>query len=111
MPYYFFNSGLLAYRGDRCDLEVAEGYLSWLTSAPPKYTTGKPGLWFGAWTPEQTAYQLIFARMNPPAQPLSGDYRIGGNRARVFNHFLWLQLVKPSSLQMLGALADSLPRA
>jgi hypothetical protein len=110
MPYFFFNSGLLAYQCDRCDLDVAEYYLQWLAAAPSKYTTGKPGLWFGTWTPEQTAYQLIFARMDPAARPLGGDYRIGYGRGSVFNHFLWLQLIRPASLDMLRALVDSLPR-
>src|SRR5216684_4538523 len=45
MPYYFFNSGLLAYRPDTCDLDLAERYLTWIETAPPRYTTGKPGLW------------------------------------------------------------------
>ena len=109
MPYFFFNSGLLAYRSDRCDLDVAENYLKWLATAPARFTTGKPGLWFGSWTREQTAYQLIFARMDPPARPLGDDYRIGSRRAEVFNHFLSLQLVRPSSLDMLRTLVDSLP--
>jgi hypothetical protein len=110
MPYFFFNSGLLAYCPDLCDLDLAEKYLQWLETAPARYTTGKPGLWFGTWTPEQTAYQLIFAGMDPEAQPLGDDYRIGHRRGGTFNHFLWLQLVMPPSLNMLRSLVDSLPR-
>jgi hypothetical protein len=109
MPYYFFNSGLLAYRPGTCDLDLAERYLTWLETAPPRYTTGKPGLWFGSWTPEQTAYQVMFACMNPAAQPFGDDYRIGNKPGYTFNHFLWLQLVKPSSFQMLQSVIASLP--
>lgn len=109
MPFYFFNSGLLAYDTDRCKLDVAEGYLEWLASADPRYRTGKAALWFGDWTPEQTAYQLMFAAMSPPSKPLGSDYRIGGKQGRVFNHFLGLQLMKPSSLQMLSRLVETLP--
>jgi hypothetical protein len=101
MPYYFFNSGLLAYRPTQVDLDIAESYLQWREEAPSHYFEGKPGLWFGAWTPEQTAYQLIFAKMNPPSVPLGPRYAIGRRSGCVFNHFLWLQLVYPSSLKML----------
>jgi len=101
MPSYFFNSGLLAYRRADCDLDIAERYLEWLETADSRFKIGKPGLWFGDWTPEQTAYQLIFARMNPPARPFGEDYRIGNRPGYTFNHFLWLQLVLPSSLVML----------
>lgn len=111
MPYVFFNSGLLAYRRTQCDLDVAERYLEWLAEAPAKYTTGKPGLWFGTWTPEQSMYQLMFATMDPAAQPLGESYRIGHRRAATFNHFLWLQLVLPASLRQLRELVQSLPSA
>jgi hypothetical protein len=110
MPYYFFNSGLLAYRTAECDLATAERYLEWLAAAPDRYTTGKSGLWFGQWTPEQTAYQLIFARMLPPARPLGDEYRIGNRPGFTFNHFLWLQLVAPSSLEMLRSLVRDCPQ-
>jgi hypothetical protein len=107
MPYYFFNSGLLAYNTSQCDLDVAEAYLEWLEQAPPAYTQGVPGLWFGTWTPEQTAYQLIFATMSPAAEPFGDEYRIGKRPGFTFNHFLWLQLVAPSSLEMLrGAINE-----
>lgn len=101
MPHCFFNSGLLAYSTQQCNLDNAELYLQWLSRASSRYKSGKPGLWFGPWTPEQTAYQVIFATMDPPAEPLGNEYRIGNKPGHVFNHFLWLQLVKPASLVML----------
>jgi hypothetical protein len=109
MPLYFFNSGLLAYRPEQCDLDLAEGYIAWRAAAPERYTTGKPGLWFGTWTPEQTSYQLIFAWMDPPATPLGEEYRIGSPPGYTFNHFLWLQLVEPGSLVRLAELITHLP--
>jgi hypothetical protein len=111
MPYYFFNSGLLAYRTVECDLDLGEAYLKWHASAPSRYTTGKPGLWFGNWTPEQTAYQVIFASMANPAEPFGDNYRIGNKPGHTFNHFLWLQLVKPSSLVMLDGIVQEIARA
>jgi hypothetical protein len=110
MPSYFFNSGLLAYSPALMDLTLAERYLEWRETAPAKYITGKPGLWFGDWTPEQTAYQVIFAAMEPPAVPFGDEYRIGRRPGHTFNHFLWLQLVMPSSLGMLQAVIQELPR-
>ncbi len=107
MPYYFFNSGLLAYRAGQCDFDLAERYLEWRESAPERYKVGKPGLWFGDWTPEQTCYQVMFALMDPPARPLGGDYRLGGPPGHTFNHFLQLALVQERSLQLLrGLIAD-----
>lgn len=108
MPYYFFNSGLLAYCPASIDLTLAESYLDWLAAAPERYTTGKPGLWFGNWTPEQTAYQVIYAAMTPAAEPFGDDYRIGNKPGYTFSHFLWLQLVKSSSLKMLHAVVREL---
>lgn len=101
MPYYFFNSGLLAYRVQRMDIQIAELYLKWLKNAPEKYKTGKPGLWFGPWTPEQTAYQLMFATMHPAPCPLGEQYRIGNSKGYTFNHFLGLQITQKASLKML----------
>jgi hypothetical protein len=108
MPFFFFNSGLLAFR--RCDicLDVADEYLKWWRRAPNCYTKGKAGLWFGDWTPEQTCYQTIFASMTPPAEPLGDQYRIGGRPNFTFNHFLWLQLVEPDCLKRLSGLINSL---
>lgn len=111
LPHAFFNSGLLAYEPSAVDLDLAETYLEWLEAAPPHFKEGKPGLWFGAWTPEQTIYQLIFARMTPSPESLGPAYRIGHKRAEIFNHFLWLQLTMPVSLGMLRELAAGLPRA
>ena len=111
MPYYFFNSGLLAYRPDQCDLDLGERYLQWRTTAAARYRTGKPDLWFGDWTPEQTIYQLIFARMEPAAQPLGDDYHLGGDAGHTFNHFLAYYLRRESSLRMLRGLMMGLPAA
>jgi len=108
MPYYFFNSGLLAYHREHVDLDAAESYLSWWEKAPGRYTTGKPGLWFGNWTPEQTCYQVIFATMISPAIPLDDEYRLGGKPGHAFNHFLWLHLVKAECLTRLRSLIKEL---
>jgi hypothetical protein len=111
MPYYFFNSGLLAYRPDRVDLDLGERYLAWRCTAAPRYRTGKPDLWFGDWTPEQTMYQVMFALMDPAAQPLGDDYHLGGDDGHTFNHFLRFYLVRERSLVMLRQLAAALPAA
>jgi hypothetical protein len=109
MPYYFFNSGLLAFRPDQCDLDLGERYLEWRATAAPRYRTGKPDLWFGDWTPEQTIYQVMFALMDPPAQPLGDDYHLGGDEGHTFNHFLRYYLVRESSLRMLRRLVAEIP--
>lgn len=112
MPYYFFNSGLLAYRPEQCDFDLAEQYLVWRESAAERFKIGKPGLWFGDWTPEQTCYQVMFALMDPPARPLGESYRLGGPPGCTFNHFLQLALVQERSLQLLrGLVAEMLGRA
>jgi hypothetical protein len=109
MPYYFFNSGLLLYRPEQCDFDLAERYLEWREVAPQHYKIGKPGLWFGDWTPEQTCYQVMFALMDTPTRPLGEDYRLGGPSGYTFNHFLQLTLVQERSLQLLrGLIADIL---
>ncbi len=108
MDYYFFNSGLLAFRPEQCDLNLAERYEEWRIAAAPRYLQGKPGLWFGDWTPEQTAYQIMFALMDPPAQPLGDDYHLGGDRGHAFNHFMRYYLVKDTSLKMLADLVENL---
>ncbi|HYV35958.1 MAG TPA: hypothetical protein VE988_09665 [Gemmataceae bacterium] len=108
MDYYFFNSGLLAFRPAQLNLELAEKYQLWRETASPSYRTGKADLWFGDWTPEQTAYQIMFALMDPPAKPLGDDYHLGGDAGHVFNHFLRHYLVQSQSLQMLQALVNTL---
>jgi hypothetical protein len=108
MDYYFFNSGLLAFRPDQLRLDLAERYLEWRVTAPREYLVNKPGLWFGDWTPEQTAYQIMFAVMDPPSQPLGDDYHLGGDPGHAFNHFLRHYLVKPASLRMLRDLIAQL---
>lgn len=108
MDYYFFNSGLLLYDRAQCDLDLTERYIQWRRQAPERYRTGKPGLWFGDWTPEQTSYQVMFALMTPPSQPLGADYNLGGEAGHVFNHFLRHYLVKDSTLGMLRHLVKEL---
>jgi hypothetical protein len=111
MDYYFFNSGLLAYRPAQCDLRLTERYLEWRAGAPERYRTGKPGLWFGDWTPEQTSYLVMFALMTPASKPLGDDYHLGGDAGHVFNHFLRYYLVKPPTLRMLNRLVEECGRA
>jgi len=108
MPYYFFNSGLLAYR--RSDMAISKGeqYLNWLVSSPREFKTGKSALWFGDWTPEQTIYQVLFAMLKQPARPLGTEYRIGAAPGCIFNHFLWLYLAQPETLRRLSKLVEDL---
>jgi hypothetical protein len=46
--------------------------------------------------------------MSPPARPLGDDYVIGAGSAATFNHFLWLQLVRPATLKRLAGLVGAL---
>jgi len=108
MDYYFFNSGLLAFRPSQLNLDLAEVYLAWLETASARYHTGQTQWWFCDWTPEQMAYQCMFALMDPPAKPLGDDYYIGGDAGHVFNHFLRHSLRQKQSLKMLSEFVESL---
>jgi hypothetical protein len=102
-----FNAGMIIYRRDQMDLSMAERYLEWLKTAPAKFTTGKPAIWFGPWKVggvpgrEQTAYHVMCALADPPARPLGEHYHIGGNPGHTFNHFLRHYIVRKSTLNML----------
>lgn len=101
LPIRLFNSGLLAFRPDRLDLDMAEQYLAWLETAPERFKTGKAAIWFGSWTPEQTCYHVMFALTRPAPKPLGDDYHLGGQPGHVFNHFLRHYLVREETLDML----------
>ncbi len=100
MSHFFFNAGLLAYPPALCNLDLAEQYLEWRSTAPPRFLSGKSSIWFGEWTMEQTSYLVMYALMAPPARPLGDNYRIGGAGGYTFNHFLRTHLVKAESLGM-----------
>ncbi|MCU0703285.1 MAG: hypothetical protein MUF18_04770 [Fimbriiglobus sp.] len=108
-PHTFFNSGLLAFRPEDCNLDVAEGYLKWRESAAAELKSGRPSIWFGDWTPEQTSYLCMFAVMAPTPRPFPADYVIGGAAGNTFNHFLRHHLVMADSLQRLKQLVVELP--
>ncbi len=104
LQHRFFNAGLLIYRPDQMDLGVAEKYLGWRQTAPEKYTTGKPGIWFGTWTPEQTCYHVMYAFADPPPEPLGHDYHLGGEPGHIFNHFLRHYVVRDTTLNLIKQL-------
>lgn len=104
----FFNSGLLAFRPGQLDLDLAEAYLGWRETAPAAYKSGKPGIWFGDWTPEQTCYHVMFAAADPPAEPLGDDYWLGGATDKVFNHFLRHYVVQKWVHNLLAKLVDEI---
>ncbi len=108
LPHRLFNSGLLAYQPAKLDLTLAEKYLHWHQSLPASLRTGRAGIWFGDWTPEQTCYHVMFALSQTPAQPLGNDYHLGGASGHVFNHFLRHYLVMPATCARLQQLVDEL---
>jgi hypothetical protein len=105
---YFFNSGLLLYHRSRLNLDVAEGYFTWREKQPAELRTGKPGIWFGDWTPEQTGYLAMFAAADPPPVPLGPDYHLGGGDGFVFNHFLRHYLIQTPTQRMMAGLVRQL---
>lgn len=108
LKHWLFNSGLLAFRPDDLNLNLAERFLAWLSEAPPETMAGKMSIWFGPWTREQTIYMLMFASGPIEAMPLGDDYWLGGARDRVFNHFLRFYLVRKGCLDMLRGLIERL---
>lgn len=108
LPHLFFNSGLLALRPADFDLDIAERYLAWLDAAPPELKTGRPGIWFGPWTTEQTAYLWMTAALDPPAEPFGPEYGIGHGEPHTFHHFLRSGLLDPATLARLRALVREL---
>lgn len=105
---YFFNSGLLLYHRSRMDLDVAERYFGWRERLPAELKTGKPGIWFGDWTPEQTGYLAMFAAADPPPAPLDDDYHLGGGSGFAFNHFLRHYLIQSGTQKRLRGLVREL---
>ncbi len=108
VQHRFFNAGLLAYRPQVLDLDVAERYLAWQADAPDELKTGRPEIWFGPWTAEQTSYHVMFGLGREPAEPLGSAYHIGGASGHVFNHFLRHYLVRREALDLLAGLIDQL---
>jgi hypothetical protein len=114
LRHRFFNAGLLVFRRSQMDLSLAERYLEWLKTAPPKHTTGKLAIWFGPWKAgsppgrEQTAYHVMYALADPPAEPLGDDYWLGDAPGHVFNHFLRHYVVRDTTLNMLRRLIGEL---
>lgn len=103
-----FNSGLLVYRPSQMNLAYANEYLHWRDHAPTEWKSGKAAIWFGDWTPEQTCYLAMYAKLLPPAIPLGDDYHLGGGSGHVFNHFLRHYLIQPNTLYMLQRLIATL---
>jgi hypothetical protein len=110
LDYYYFNSGLLFYERSRCDLALAEEFLAWRETAPRALWEGTPGIWFGDWTPEQTAYLVLFAMMDPASRPLAAEFNLGNAPDTVFNHFMRHYVVQADTLRRLRRLVAALPR-
>ena len=108
LRHFFFNSGLLGFAPDAVDFGLAEHYLAWRDGLPESLRRGEGAIWFGDWTPEQTCYMVMFGFMDPPAEPLGAEYRIGFHPDRTFCHFLRHHLVRPATLEALGRLIDEL---
>lgn len=108
LQHRFFNAGLLVYRPEHLKLDDAETYLAWRLAAPEKFTTGKAGIWFGKWTPEQTAYHVMYALTEPPPRPMGDDYHLGGQLGHTFNHFLRHYVVQAPVLNALRKLITEL---
>lgn len=108
MPYYFFNAGLLAFCPRDLDLDLAERFLAWRANVDSQLKQGKPGIWFGDWTQEQTSFLVMFGLVDPPSQPLGNDYRIGFNPDAVFCHFLRHGLIQPATLKSLSEVVRTL---
>lgn len=104
----FFNAGLLVYRPDQMDLNIAERFLGWLKQSKPEDRTGQLGIWLGDWVREQTCYHLMYALSDRPATPLGSDYHLGGGEGHVFNHFLRYYLVRRSTLNMIRSVIREL---
>lgn len=110
LSHYLFNAGLLAFRPSELDLDVAERFLAWRTTAPAAARHGRPAIWFGDWTQEQTAFLLMFACLPTRPEPLGADYHLGCDPSRAFNHFMRHYLVQSRTLAAIRtevrALAD-----
>ena len=110
LKHRFFNAGFLAYRPEHLSLDDAERYLAWRESAPQKFKEGKPGIWFGPWTPEQTSYHVMYTYAKATPVPLGDDYWLGGADGRIFNHFLRFYIVRKDVLKMIRGLIEQYPR-
>lgn len=108
MPYYFFNAGLLAFCPSDLDLDLTERFLAWRANLDPQLKQSTPGIWFGDWTQEQTSFLVMFGLVDPPSQPMGGDYRIGFHPDAVFCHFLRRSLIQPATLASLSAAVRTL---
>ncbi|HTN76343.1 MAG TPA: hypothetical protein VL096_13890 [Pirellulaceae bacterium] len=110
MEHYFFNSGLLAFETAHIDLGVAESFLRWRQQLGDNHSlrSGQPGMWFGDWTPEQTAFQVIYGTLGARSQPLGQDYHLGGEVGHAFNHFMRHYLIQEPTLQRLKGIVASL---
>lgn len=89
LEHYFFNSGLLCYDRRECNLDVAEKFLKWRVDNANKFDFKNCDIWLGDWTPEQTAYMLIYEDSLLDVQGFGGDYALGyKDRWLTFHHFL-----------------------
>lgn len=106
---FFFNAGFLAYAPARWMLDVAERYIGWQKAlTDPRLKSGIPGIWFGDWTREQTAYRLVFSLLGSGAAAFEAGYEIGRHPEAVFCHFLRHYYVQTKSLSLLRRTVSSL---
>ena len=109
MPGYYFNAGFLAYEPRALDFGIAEHFLEWDRSCPAELRTGTPGIWFGQWTKEQSAYMLMFSYLDPPALPFGREYHIEDAEGALFCHFLQSGLARRDTLRRLQQVIAELP--
>lgn len=105
---HYFNSGLLLFRPAQCNLDHAEAFLRWRADEGTGLREGLPGIWFGDWTREQTAFLVMYALMDPPSRPLPEGYCLGPLREDSFNHFLREYMVHPDTLRRMARLVTEL---
>jgi hypothetical protein len=109
--HYFFNAGLLAFGAGTLDLDIAERYLAWRSAHAPALAEAPLATWFGTWTVEQTAYQLMYAASTVVTMPFGDEYVVGYDSQRTFCHFLRHHLVQDLTLSRLAVLVDELRSA
>ena len=108
-PGYDFDSGLLAFAPARFDLSVGERYLAARERLPAGLRNGEGAICFGDWTPEQTAYAVLFAAAAAPPEPFGPGHVIGRDPGATYRHYLEPYLRRPATLGDRAALVPSLP--
>ncbi|MGH8570853.1 MAG: hypothetical protein ACREXU_23315, partial [Gammaproteobacteria bacterium] len=109
LPHLYFNAGLLAFEPQRLDFDIAEAYLEWSSEVPRALQSGEPGIWFGHWTIEQTAYRLMYGYLDPAPRSFGREYRLEEPGDSVFCHFLREGLMRDEAIRRLQGVVAELP--